>query len=121
MSENLEILNYTIIEEAKQLMGDRFPSIIKYFLEDTQSYAEEIEKNIGEKNFEGVMIAAHTIKSSAKQIGTERISECAKQIEVLSKEIISGKSGDHEEIARLYEELKEEIEAAKPELNSAIE
>ena len=46
MNEQLEVLNMSIVEEARELMSDRFPMMVKYFLEDTQMYLEEIEKGV---------------------------------------------------------------------------
>ena len=61
MNEQLEILNISIVEEARELMSDRFPMMVKYFLEDTQMYLEEIEKGVKENNAEIAISPAHTL------------------------------------------------------------
>lgn len=114
MSNNLEIVNLSIVEEAKELMGDRFPTMVKYFLEDTEMYVSEIERGVGEKNAELALSPAHTIKSSAKQLGAERVSDLAKQIEAHCRDIQDGDDEDYEQLDRLFQDLKEEIEAATP-------
>jgi HPt (histidine-containing phosphotransfer) domain-containing protein len=117
MSDELEILNMSIVEEAKELMSDRFPMMVKYFLEDTQMYLEEIEKGVSESNAEIAISPAHTIKSSAKQLGAERVSEIAKAIEELCRDITENGNKDFQQFERLYNDLKSEIDEATPELN----
>lgn len=73
MNEQLEVLNMSVVEEARELMSERFPMMVKYFLEDTQMYLEEIERGVKENNAEIAISPAHTIKSSAKQLGAERV------------------------------------------------
>lgn len=116
MNEQLEVLNMSIVEEAKELMSDRFPMMVKYFLEDTQMYLEEIEKGVKENNAEIAISPAHTIKSSAKQLGAERISDASKSIEEICRDIVENRNNDFQQFEKLYGELKEEIEAATPEL-----
>ncbi len=116
MSEQLEILNMSIVEEAKELMSDRFPMMVTYFLEDTQMYLEEIEKAVSENNAEIAISPAHTIKSSAKQLGAERVSEISKAIEEQCRNITENGNEDFQQFKKKYEDLKEEINAVTPEL-----
>ena len=116
MSEQLEIINMSIVEEAKELMSDRFPMMVKYFLEDTQMYLEEIARGVSENNAEMAISPAHTIKSSAKQLGAERVSEVSKAIEELCRDITENGNDDFAQFEKIYEELKEEINVASPEL-----
>lgn len=114
MSSQLEIINISIVNEAKDLMGERFPTMIKYFLEDTEMYLNEIEKGIAEKNIQVSLSPAHTIKSSAKQLGAERVSDVARQIETMCREMQDHNTHDFTALDRLFSELKEEMEAASP-------
>ena len=91
--------------------------MVKYFLEDTQMYLEEIEKGVAENNAEIAISPAHTIKSSAKQLGAERVSEVSKAIEELCRDITENGNKDFPQFERLYNELKSEIDEATPELN----
>ena len=115
--QQLKVINTEAINASKNLMGDRFSLIIKYFLEDTQGYIQEIEQGIQEKKLQGIVAAAHTIKSSAKQLGADRISDVARQIEALGREISTPQDQDYEKIKQLYGELKKELTAAIPEIN----
>ena len=111
-----DIINMNTIVEAKSLMNDRFPMMVKYFLEDTQMYLEEIEKGVQQKNVEMAISPAHTIKSSAKQLGAERVSSVAKAIEELCRNISENGSSGFTEFETLYNQLKKEVDIATPEL-----
>ena len=117
MNEQLEVINMSVVEEARELMSERFPMMVKYFLEDTQMYLEEIERGVKENNAEIAISPAHTIKSSAKQLGAERVSDVSRAIEEICREIAENGNNDFQQFERLCGELKEEIEAATPELN----
>lgn len=117
MAKQLEILNLNTVNEAKSLMQDRFQMMMKYFLEDTEMYMQEIEKGIKEQKAQIALSPAHTIKSSAKQLGVERVSDAAKQVEFLCRDMIENNKGDYLELENLYNKLKEEVNIAIPELN----
>ncbi len=111
-----DIINMNTVAEAKSLMNDRFPMMVKYFLEDTQMYLEEIEAGVQKKNVEMAISPAHTIKSSAKQLGAERVSSVAKAIEELCRNISENGASGFAEFETLYNQLKEEVDIATPEL-----
>lgn len=117
MTEQIKIINIDTINTTKDLMGDRLSTMIKYFLEDTQMYMEEIARGITEKNPQIALISSHTIKSSAKQLGADRVSEVAKQIESLCRELDKDIDQGYLKLEKLYNELKNEIADATPELN----
>ncbi len=117
MAQESEIINIQALETARDLLEDRFSVIIKYFLEDTEMYLSEIAKDLKEKNIRIISSCCHTIKSSAKQLGIDRVSEVAKQIEELSQEIIDTNNQNWEGLEELYHRLKDELEKAIPELN----
>lgn len=111
---DLETINLSIVEEAKDIMSERFPTMVKYFLEDTEMYISEISNAVQNNSFDGAVSPAHTIKSSAKQLGAEKVSDVARQIETHAREMIDNDGSDFETLDKLYHELKEEFEAAAP-------
>ena len=98
-------------------MGDRFPVMIKYFLEDLQMYMEEIARGLKEQNTQVIVSSAHTIKSSAKQLGVDRVSDIAKQIESLCREMIDTNKQEFLSLEELNSKLRNEVILATPELN----
>ncbi|MBP9778719.1 MAG: Hpt domain-containing protein, partial [Rickettsiaceae bacterium] len=61
--------------------------------------------------------SSHTIKSSAKQLGIDRLSDVAKQTESLSQEMMDSGNQAWEDLEGLYNKLKNELDKAIPELN----
>jgi len=115
--QQLDIINMKLVEEARDLMNERFPTMVSYFLEDTEMYLAEIERGVNENNPKIAIPPAHTIKSSAKQLGAERVSEIAQNIEELCRNIVDTGSDDLTEFQSLAKKLKEEVELATPEFN----
>ena len=54
---------------------------------------------------------------SAKQLGIDRLSDVAKQTESLSLEMMDSGNQAWEDLERLYNKLKNELDKAIPELN----
>jgi HPt (histidine-containing phosphotransfer) domain-containing protein len=117
MTQESEIINIEALDTARNLLGERFSVIIKYFLEDTEVYLAEIAKGLKEKNIRIIFSSSHTIKSSAKQLGIDRLSDVAKQTESLSLEMMDSGNQAWEDLERLYNKLKNELDKAIPELN----
>lgn len=117
MTQESEIINIEALDTARNLLGERFSVIIKYFLEDTEVYLAEIAKGLKEKNIRIIFSSSHTIKSSAKQLGIDRLSDVAKQTESLSQEMMDSGNQAWEDLERLYNKLKNELDKAIPELN----
>ena len=115
-----EIINLASVEEARSIMQDKFPLMIEYFLEDTSTYMNSINEGLAANDAEKVQSPAHTIKSSAAQIGADKVSNLAKQIEHMAKEILNGDSQNFEEISSLFEKLKEAFAEAEPELKKLM-
>ena len=117
MTQKPEIINIEALDTARNLLGERFSVIIKYFLEDTEVYLSEIAKGLKEKNIRIIFSSSHTIKSSAKQLGIDRLSDVAKLTESLSQEMMDSGNQAWEDLERLYNKLKNELDKAIPELN----
>ena len=116
----LEILNHKAAAEAKSIMKDKFPMMIEYFLEDAAMYMNCIDEGLAANDAEKVKSPAHTIKSSASQLGAEKMSEAAKKIEHMAGNISNGDAGDFEQLKKLFDELKAAFDEAQPELKKLI-
>lgn len=114
MSTRLGIINTNVANEAKELMGARFATMIKYFVEDTQMYLMEIEQGLKDQDAQSILLPVHTIKSSARQLGAERVENVAKEIEFLCREIIAGPATGDLRLDDMYAKLKQEVAEAVP-------
>lgn len=115
MSE-CELFDLDALAEAKETMKAKFPTMIQYFLEDSESYIAAVKASIEANNVEGIIAPSHTLKSSSRQIGAQRLSNIAKNIESLSREQASLGKGDVD----LFRPLLKELEIAFAETKSGL-
>ncbi len=80
MNEN-NTINRQTFATLKDNMEDMLPLLIEAFLEDGCTLLQEIEKGINTLDVGVISTATHTMKSSAKNIGAERLAEYCLQIE----------------------------------------
>jgi len=81
-----EILNAALFEEAKSLLKDKFDFLLGCYIDDVELYMREIQDAVSNKNIEGIVRPAHTIKSTSKRMGALRLSDIAKDIELAARE-----------------------------------
>jgi HPt (histidine-containing phosphotransfer) domain-containing protein len=80
------ILDMTALNEAKEMMQTKFPTMVQYFIEDSDSYIGLMHDGIATKSAEKIILPAHTLKSSARQMGAVRMCEIATTMEALARE-----------------------------------
>jgi len=119
-TQHLEIINISIMNEAKELMGDRFVTMVEYFIEDSEGYLAEIEAGIKAKDEQALIPPSHTVKSSAKQIGAERVSEVAKNIESFCREFDKSDPSSFLKLEDLAWQLKEELSMSNNEFKKLL-
>ena len=83
---------------------------IEDFLEIAPSLVEELKDGSGAGDWEKVRIAAHTLKSNAKDLGAPALSELSKALEDQCK------TGATDECGPLIEQIAQESKAATAEL-----
>lgn len=81
-----EILDPDALEEAKSLLKDKFDFLLGCYIDDVEAYIREIQDAVTNKNVEGVVRPAHTIKSTSKRMGAMLLSDVARDIELAAKE-----------------------------------
>lgn len=103
-SANGAALDQSIVSELKDIMEDSFDTLVQAFLEDAPTRIYAIRDGIQARDIEAVRMAAHTLKSSAANMGAMSLSEQAKKLETLARE---GKlSGSVELLKQMAEEYK---------------
>lgn len=103
--ENAPVLDALLLSEARSVMKAKFPQMVDYFIEDTQSYINYIEKALADNNTEALIPPAHTAKSSSRQMGAMRLSLIAKAIELEARDAVSLKK-DPQSIDALLSHMK---------------
>lgn len=75
------------LAQTKALMGERIHTLKRYFLEDAREYMQIINAVAeGTRPISEAVRAAHTLKSSAQQLGLLRLSALAQRIEQLGRQ-----------------------------------
>jgi len=83
LQDSQVIVDSKIFDDAKNLLQERFPLMVRYFIQDTARYIETIEQALNDNDNEAIATQAHTIKSSSKQIGALALAHYAKELEDL--------------------------------------
>ena len=65
---------------------EMYRSLLSIYAAQAQEYIKRLETDISSRNMEDYAIAAHSIKSSSKNIGAEKLSNLAKLQEVFAKQ-----------------------------------
>lgn len=81
MAESARTLNLEIIDDLKTILGDGFDEIIDEQLEQASIYLRELQQSLADDQPEAAMRCAHSLKSSAGQIGLQGIHALAKELE----------------------------------------
>lgn len=72
------ILNKTQLTEIQQLLEDNFSTLIELFLQDSKKHIKTITQWETTAQNSSVMMAAHTLKSSAANLGLDKLaSQCS--------------------------------------------
>ncbi len=115
-SNTLQFLDANIVAKARKMMKRRFPTMIEYFLEDTQGYIDQIRKGLSQEDVSQLVVPSHTIKSSARQMGALEVSDLAKEIEALART----ENTHLKEIAALTDQLQEQFDLSRIDFNNLL-
>jgi len=102
--ESAEIVNRELLDEAKSLLKDKFEFLLGCFIEDVDNYIREMQDAIANKNIEGVVRPAHTIKSTSKRMGALKLSNVAKDIELTARDAVN--NNIYDENARMMDDMR---------------
>jgi len=120
MSQHSEqIIDNIAFEEAKKSMQHKFPKIMGYFFEDTTSYIDTINQGLAQQDASLIMPAAHTIKSSSRQLGGAKLSDVAALLEQKAREYMKEET-DFSVMQQLAVELKELFQITKEQMENRI-
>lgn len=79
------VLDTTVIEGLRELGGEDDPGLllelVEMFLDDAPNRLKEMEQSMAEGDLETMRRAAHTLKSSAANMGSINLSEICSKME----------------------------------------
>lgn len=109
--ENQVAINPETFDMLKENFGEILPELISAFLEDGFILLDNIETGLKENNKTTIDTAAHTLKSSAKNMGVDALAEICSKLE---------KADDLEEAQQLHQQAVREMQQAETELQNAL-
>lgn len=115
-----EFVDLEALEEARSAMEDKFATMLEYYLEDSESYLSAISAALPDGNAEVIATNAHALKSSSRQLGAVAVSDIAREIEEKARGMLDG-DGDTNDIASLFERLRDAFDMVEPKFRSLIE
>lgn len=113
-------LDMALFEDARNLLGQKFTKLLRYFIEDAQAYLDQIDHGLAEKDVGLVVIPAHSLKSSSYQFGAVAMSCTAAEAEEEARRIVEN-GGDMLHLSTLHEQLCQQFEAIRPTLTSYLD
>ena len=104
-------IDLTTFDELKQMSGEDFINeLLDTFLDDAPKLIDELKSALAAKDADSFRRAAHSLKSNAATFGAQRLSDLAKQLEMLGKENKLAETGDR------LDALEQAYQAAAAEL-----
>ena len=97
------LVDMQYVEQGRDLMGEAYEQMVAFLMEDAAAHVKSMCEALESNNFSEVAQPAHTMKSSAKQLGAVQLSELSKRIEACAKQV--------DEMPSLQEELVKDIVA----------
>ena len=108
-------IDVATFEQLKSDLGEDFiAELVETYCTETPQLIESLQKSLAGLDSDGFRRAAHSIKSSSASLGAMRLSEHARQLEMI------GKSGDLAEAATQLEKLETEYALASAELTELL-
>jgi HPt (histidine-containing phosphotransfer) domain-containing protein len=115
--EALTVLDYQALERTRAMMGDKFGVFIRLYLKSAQGYIDALREVAGGVGSVGdAVIPAHSLKSSAAQVGAIRVAHLCRMIEDRAQ---SGVASN--DLAGTVQRLDECCRQVEPRLLRAIE
>ena len=83
------MLDQNLLTEFKAIVKGKYATLIGFFIEDSQKYIDTILKEVNAGNLHNAASAAHTLKSSSRQVGATELGMLAEDIEKYSRQGIT--------------------------------
>ena len=116
--EPSDVLDPEVLQTLRDLSGDEEPSLfdelVQIFLEDTPVRMADLEAAFDGADADGIMSAAHALKSSAANLGALGLSGIFKELETI------GREKRLEEASSLIASVREEYDRVEEALKSEL-
>ena len=113
----MQTINTDTFNNLKAMMSEIMPELVAVFFEDTQKLLLEIQSGIKEQDRDKILTAVHTLKSSAKNMGADKLTAYSFEIESVLND---GEDADSLKVKSHYQDIKQEMTKVKQDLESLI-
>lgn len=103
---NTPVINLTTYASLKENLAEILPELKEAFIEDGLILLDQIKDNLNQGDSTVIMTAAHTLKSSASNMGADQLAEYCMKIE-------EDPLGNAEDIAALHQKAQIEMQAVQ--------
>ncbi len=107
-----DMLDESAVAEARSMMLDKFPRLVSFFLEDAEGYISKIEDSLRMGDAQSMVPPAHTLKSSARQMGAVKLADVAMYLETESRKAL-GAQGSVTYLIPQVDDLKSLLERTR--------
>ena len=76
-----DLIDHTVLDELKQVMGDDYKNVIHTYLQHSSQLFTKMKHMASEGNSEEVLRSVHSFKSSSKNVGAIKLGDMAFEIE----------------------------------------
>jgi len=80
-----DIVDYAAVQDARQVLKDKYDETLVQFLQDAAIYIEDIGNAIGRGDVAAIVRPAHTLKSNARLMGVPKLANIAFDLETSAK------------------------------------
>ena len=98
------------LDQIRQINPELAVSVVTRFLSDTPVTIEKMNVDLASQNFDGLKIAAHSLKSNAATVGADQLADCFSRIELGAVEGSDGLQEQLEQVEKLYRDVVVELE-----------
>jgi CheY-like chemotaxis protein len=114
-SEEDKVLDDSVLQELYEIMEDDFISVLQSYRENAPELIQRIQSSIESGDVEGMVSAAHSLKSSSANVGAMNLSAVSKQMEH------NGRLNNLKDLEQLFDQLMAAYGHAIRELDRVIE
>ncbi len=114
-------IDFDTLEQMKDLMGDKFGSMIEKYLSSSAKYIKQAEEALTNNNAKLLADCAHPLKSSSASLGAMRVSELAADLEHRADEIHESGGGDLSALSTMLSDLQTSFVKSEAALKEVIQ
>jgi len=107
-----DVLDQDVLDELKEVMEDDFEGVIRTYLNNTPELVDKLEHATSAND---MLLPAHSLKSSSANVGALKLSDIAKEVELLAK------TGDLVATSQAVGQLLKEYQQATDALHLLVE